>query len=100
MLLLFGTSFAVQVLRTGGPRGSPLHLTLARWLTCILLFHLEHEKEGRSSWYPKSQARQCRRAEPAAPSSGGQEFYRHPSLWRAAVWGGLSGSASSCFWFR
>lgn len=67
---------------------------------CTLLFYLEHEEEGRSSWYPKSQAHQRRRAEPAAPSSGGQEFHCHPSLWRAAVCGGLSGSASSCFWFR
>lgn len=80
--------------------GFPVHLTLARKLTCIILFRLEHEKEGRNSWDPKNQARQHRRAEPAAPSSRGQDFHPHPSLWRAVVCGGLSGPASSCFWFR
>lgn len=99
MLLLFGASFAVQVLGTGGPHGFPVHLTLARWLTFIFLFCLEYEEEGRSSWAPKNQACQCRRTEPAAPSSGEQDVYTHPSLWRAVVCGGLSGSASS-FWFR
>ena len=79
------------------PTGFPVRLTLARGPTRMLLFHLEHATEGRSSGDPKNQARQRRRAEPAAPSSRGQEFYHHPAVWRAAVCGELSGAASR-FW--
>lgn len=100
MLLLLGPSFAVQVWRTGGPHGFSGAADSGVMADLVLLFHLEHEKEGRNSCHPESQARQRRGAEPAAPSSGGQELYPHPSLWRAAVHGGLSGPASSCFWFR